>query len=68
MILFSEPVSARTVLGQEGFDRLLAASLRRNCGHITEKTLLDIKIAMFFGISAAASPRLQVAVRCAKQS
>jgi hypothetical protein len=49
------------VLGQEGFDRLLAASLRRNCGHITEKTLLDIKIAMFFGISAAASPRLQLA-------
>lgn len=61
MILFSEPVSARTVLGQEGFARLLAASLRRNCGHITEKTLLDIKIAMFFGISAAASPRLQLA-------
>jgi enamine deaminase RidA (YjgF/YER057c/UK114 family) len=35
------------VLGQEGFDRLLAASLRRNCGHITEKTLLDIKVARF---------------------
>jgi hypothetical protein len=35
--------------------------LRRNCGHITEKTLLDIKIAMFFGVSAAASPRLQLA-------
>jgi hypothetical protein len=61
MILFSEPVSARTVLGQEGFARLLAASLRRNYGHITEKTLLDVKIVVFFGISAAASPSLQLA-------
>jgi hypothetical protein len=61
MILFSEPLSVKDRAWTGRFRQITRGLIAPQLRPHHEKILLDIKITMFFGISAATSPRLQVA-------